>query len=93
VTAHGTCGIPSTAAAITVNVTATEPTAAGYLTLHSGNESVPLTSTVDFGPGQTRAGNALLALRFNGSGTLSISPFVADEGTVHVILDVTGYFD
>jgi hypothetical protein len=92
-TAHGTCAIPTTAAAITVNVTVSEPTAAGYLTLHSGNETVPLAGTVSFGPSQTRASNALLSLRFNGNGTLSISPFLADNGTVHVILDVTGYFD
>lgn len=91
-TAHGTCGIPSTAAGIAVNVTATQPTEAGHLTLHSGNDPVPLASTVSFGPGQTRASNALLSLRINGDGTLSISPDLGN-GTVHVILDVMGYFD
>ncbi|MFP5284380.1 MAG: hypothetical protein ACLGI9_01435 [Thermoanaerobaculia bacterium] len=92
VTAHGVCGIPPAAAAVAVNVTAVQPSAAGYLTIHSG-DNPPLASTVSFVRGQTRSSNALLALRSNGNGTLSISPLVADDGTVHVILDVTGYFD
>jgi hypothetical protein len=92
-TAHGVCGIPSNAASIAVNITVTQPTAAGHLTLHPGDDMFPLASTVSFGPGQTRSGNALLSLRINGNGTLSISPVVAGNGTVHVILDVAGYFD
>lgn len=92
VTAHGACGIPPTAAAVAVNVAAVQPSGAGYLTFHSGDDP-PLASTVSFSPGQTRSSNTLLALRSNGNGTLSISPLVAGDGTVHVILDVTGYFD
>ncbi|HVG11115.1 MAG TPA: hypothetical protein VNM67_25655 [Thermoanaerobaculia bacterium] len=91
VTAHGACGIPSNAAAIAVNVTVAHPSAAGHLTLHSGDKTVPLASTVSFGPAQTRSSN--LSLRINRNGTLSISPVVAGNGTVHVILDVAGYFD
>ncbi|HWM90124.1 MAG TPA: hypothetical protein VN493_05105 [Thermoanaerobaculia bacterium] len=90
-TVHGVCGIPSTAAVIAVNVTVTQSTAAGHLTLHSGDDP-PLASTIHFGPGQTRASNTLVSLRHNGDGTLSILP-VTDNGSVHAILDVTGYFD
>jgi hypothetical protein len=92
-TAHGVCGIPSDAAGIAVNVTVSQPTGAGHLTLHPGDNMFPLASTVSFGPGQIRSSNALLSLRINGNGTLSISPVVAGDGTVHVILDVSGYFD
>lgn len=46
-----------------------------------------------FGQGQTRANNAILPLAANGSGTLAITPFVAGNGTVHVIVDVVGYFE
>ncbi len=93
VTAHGVCDIPSEAAAIAVNVTVAHPSGAGYLTLHSGDDTVPQARNVSFDPGQTRSGNALLSLRINGNGTLSIAPVVAGNGTVHVILDVAGYFD
>jgi len=93
VTAHGVCGIPSNAAAIAVTATVAHSSAAGRLKLHSGDDMAPLASTVSFGPAQTRSGNALLLLRRNGDGTLSILPVVDGNGTVHVILDVAGYFD
>lgn len=88
---HGACGIPATAAAVAVNITLTEPTASGHLTLYPGGSSAPLTSTINFGPGQTRANNAILPLAPDGS--LVVTPVVLGNGTVHVIVDVTGYFE
>jgi len=43
--------------------------------------------------GQTRANNAVLALASNGAGTLSARASVGGSGTVHLILDVNGYFE
>lgn len=90
---HGVCGIPATATAVAVNVTVLQGQGAGRLTLHPGNLSTPNTSTINFQPGQTLANNAILALASNGEGTLGILPVVTGGGTVHVVVDVSGWFE
>jgi Tol biopolymer transport system component len=89
---HGVCGIPDTATAVAVNVTVLQAQGAGRLTLHPGNLSTPNTSTINFTAGLSLANNAILALASNGEGTLGITPVVSGGGTVHVIVDVSGYF-
>jgi len=92
-TLHGVCGIPATARAVAVNVTVTQPTGLGHLTLYSGDAAPPLASTINFSAGQTRANNAIVSLTASGAGTLAARPVVLGGGTVHVILDVVGYFE
>jgi hypothetical protein len=92
-TLQGFCGIPSTARSVAVNVTVTQPTAAGHLTLWSGDGPAPVASTLNFGAGQTRANNAILTLSATGNGTLAIQPFLSGGGTVHVLVDVVGWFE
>ena len=87
---EGRCGIPMTATSLSVNVTVTEPAAAGSLTAYPGDVAVPVASTISFRAGQTRANNAFLKLSGNGSGTVGI--FNDAAGPVHVIVDVNGYF-
>lgn len=87
----GRCGIPGTATALSVNVTVTEPRAAGFLVLYPGDEPVPVASTVAFRPGQTRANNAIIKIARDGSGTVGISN--GAPGPVHFIVDVNGYFE
>jgi Tol biopolymer transport system component len=89
---HGGCGIPATATAVAVNVTVLQAQGAGRLTLHPGNLSTPNTSTINFQAGLNLANNAILGLASNGEGTLGITPVVSGGGTVHVIVDVSGYF-
>jgi hypothetical protein len=91
-TASGSCGIPSTANALSVNVAVTQPTSAGNLRLFPSGDAVPNTATINYSAGQTRANNAIVRLTFPGS-TLAV--FVAQQvGTsVHLILDVNGYFE
>jgi glucose/arabinose dehydrogenase len=83
------CGIPPTARAIVANVTVTASTGPGHLRLWSSDELVPLTSTVNFTAGQTRASNAVV--RLGVSGSFSVLAGMA-SGSVHVIVDVAGYF-
>jgi len=93
VTATGaSCGIPAIAGAIAVNITAVGSTDAGNLRLYPGDGAVPTTSALNFAAGQTRANNGVFALAGNGTGTLAILATVIGAGTVHVVLDVTGYF-
>ncbi len=86
----GSCGIPSDARTITVNLTVTAASAAGNLRVYPTDLGMPLTSTINFGVGQTRANNASLLLATDGSGTISVKNDA--PGTVHLIVDVNGYF-
>jgi PKD repeat protein len=89
-TLTGRCGIPATAKAIATNVTVTTGTAAGFLTLYPGGSVVPSVSAINYRVGQTRANNVLVGL--GSSGDLLVRCFQS-SGTVHFILDVTGYFE
>jgi hypothetical protein len=87
------CGIPLTAKAVAFNVTVTSPSASGHLTIYpNSSPTPPPTSTINFSRGQTRANNAVSALSTGGQGTVELRPFVMNQGSVEVILDVTGYF-
>jgi hypothetical protein len=88
----GSCGIPVTARAIVVNITSVASTGAGNLKLYAGDGTAPTTSALNFAAGQTRANNGVFPLAGNGDGTLAILATVTGNGTVHVVLDVTGYF-
>lgn len=89
----GTCGIPRTARAIAGNVTVAAPTAVGYLTVFPGNEPPAATSNINFSAGLVRANNLIVPVSDDGAGTVGLRAFVAGAGSVHVILDVTGYFE
>jgi hypothetical protein len=86
----GRCGIPTTAAALSANVTVIAPAAPGFLTLYPGNSMAPTASSINFGPGQTRANNAVVKLSTDGALTLGI--LNGSVGAVHFVLDVNGYF-
>jgi hypothetical protein len=93
VTVAGTCGVPATARAVVLNVTVTQPTGTGFVTVSAGNASVPSTSTINFSAGQTRANNAVANLSTDGQGRLKAFATVTGPGTVHFIVDVAGYFE
>ncbi|HYG62507.1 MAG TPA: VCBS repeat-containing protein, partial [Thermoanaerobaculia bacterium] len=91
-TIAGSCGIPATATAISVNVTVTQPTHTGHVRFGPGGCTQLPTSAINFGPGQTRANNAILPLANNGDGTLTAIAAVLGSGSVHLLIDVNGYF-
>lgn len=88
--AAGTCGIPATATAVSVNVTVTAPTIAGNLRLYPAGQPLPLVSTVNYAAGQTRANNAVVPLDASGAFTIRCAQA---SGTAHAIVDVNGYFE
>ena len=51
---------------------------------------MPPSTTINFGANQTRANNAIIALSSDGTGRVDVKNDGA--GTVHVIVDVNGYF-
>ena len=70
-------------------MTVTQPTGLGHLRLFPADTAPPLTSSLNYGPGQTRANNVVVPL--NGLGRLGV--FVGQgAGSVHVIIDTSGYF-
>jgi hypothetical protein len=91
--AHGACGIPDSARALAVNVTLAQSTGDGHLNLYPGDIAPPLASTINFAAGQTRANNAVLQLSLDGLGHFAASPFVVGNGTVDLIVDVSGFFE
>ena len=89
-TLAGTCGIPAGATAVSANVTVTGPAASGNLAIYPGDGALPGTSTINFSIAQTRANNAMLRLSTDGSGTIRVHDAAA--GSVHLVIDVNGYF-
>jgi hypothetical protein len=85
----GRCGIPATAKSIAGNLTATGSTAAGSVRLVPGGAPPTGTGTVAFRAGQTRANNVTMPLGASGDVVVDGLP----SGTVHVILDVVGWFE
>jgi hypothetical protein len=71
-------------------VTAVDAAAQGHLTVYSGDAaSPPATSTINFAPRATRAGNTVVRLATNG-GTINVKN--GSAGAVGLVLDVNGYF-
>jgi hypothetical protein len=83
------CGVPASARAVAVNVTVTQPSAIGDLRLYPTGGSAPLASTINFRAGQTRANNAILPVSANGDLAVQVA---MPSGSVHVLIDVFGYF-
>ncbi len=93
-TVAGSCGIPSTATAVSFNATVVSPTGNGKITLYPGNLSVGASATINFVSATSPRGNdAIIQLATDGSGTLGINAGVSGSpGQAHVVLDVQGYF-
>lgn len=84
------CGIPAGARTISANVTVTGPTAPGYLSMYAADQAQPVATTLNFRVGQTRANNAMLTLALDGTG--GVKALNGSMGSVHLIIDVNGYF-
>ncbi len=85
----GKCGVPATARAVSVNLTITQPAAAGTLRAFPGDGEPTTASALTFPAGRTRANNAILMLSSSGSGALAVKSESA--GTAHLLIDVNGY--
>jgi glucose/arabinose dehydrogenase len=90
-TLAGACGIPAGAMAVAANITVWDPGATGHLRAVPPGLYLPPTSTLNFGAGQVRANFAVLSLLGDPAGVVDLTPVMA-TGTVHVIVDVSGYF-
>ena len=86
----GKPGIPTNAIAVTGNVTVTNQTAGGYLSVTPTAVVNPLSSTINFPVGDNRANNVTIPLSADGK---LAAVYKAPGGrTTQLIFDVTGYF-
>jgi hypothetical protein len=85
----GQCGVPAGAKAAAFNLAVTLSTAAGDLRVFPAGAALPLVSAINWNAGQTRANNAVI--QFGASGDITVHPDMP-SGSVHLILDVFGYF-
>jgi len=88
------CGISASAKAVALNVTVVTPNNFGYLTAFPYNTQLPVVSTINFATGEPALANgAIVPLTADSNFQLAIYPFLAGNvGAVHLVLDITGYF-
>jgi hypothetical protein len=81
------CGVPSTAAAYSLNVTAVPLTGfLAYITVYPKGQTLPLVSTLNSSDGRIKANAAIVPAGTGGAIT------VYGTDPTHVILDINGYF-
>jgi hypothetical protein len=86
---RGNCGVPTTAKAVTINVTVTAATQVSFLTLWPSGQTRPVVSTINFTQNDPALANgATVGVSTNAQDLSVYNSF----GNVHVILDVTGYY-
>jgi hypothetical protein len=81
----GSTSIPAGAKAVIGNVTVTNPTVSGFLTLYPFGATAPNTSSINFTPGATVANGVTVGL--NAAGHMAIK----GAGSTDIIFDAAGY--
>ena len=80
------CGIPASAQAYSLNLTAVPPGKLGYLSAWPAGQAQPVVSTLNSANGRTVANAAIVPA--GGSGSIDI--FASD--TTDLVIDINGYF-
>ncbi|HTS03433.1 MAG TPA: hypothetical protein VMN04_12990, partial [Thermoanaerobaculia bacterium] len=87
----GTCGIPDTARSVVLNVTAVSATAPGSIAIFPTGTPSPLGATaLSYHAVQARAASFIAKLGTTGDVAVWA---LQSSGTVHMILDASGYFE
>lgn len=85
------CGVPADALVVSANITVTGSTAGGALRVYASDSVLTDATVISFQAGKSRANNAMLLLSAaGGSGRITVRNDA--PGTVHLIIDVNGYF-
>ena len=86
VTVAGRAGVPADAAAVALNVTGTDATASGFVTVWPCGEERPLASSLNLTPGVTSPNAVVTKLGVGGKVCLYT------QSGAHLVADVTGWF-
>ncbi|HLX10252.1 MAG TPA: glycoside hydrolase family 44 protein [Thermoanaerobaculia bacterium] len=88
----GRCGVPATARAVSANLTAIGGGTAGDLRAFAADlAGAPLASIVNFPAGRVIASNSVVAVSQDGNAAITVQTDMS-AGSVHLALDVNGYF-
>jgi hypothetical protein len=88
----GKGGVPEDVNAVVLNVTVTQPTSSGFLTVYPFDvANLPVASNINFVAGQTVPN--LVVVRAPSYGLINFYNYTNFGGTTHVLADVVGYFD
>jgi hypothetical protein len=85
------CGIPTTAKALTVNVTVVGPTADGSLSLWGAGQPQPSALAISFRAGLTRANNVVIGMP--GDALAGFRVTNESQGFTPLVIDVSGFFE
>jgi serine protease len=85
----GNCGVPTTAKAVSINLAVTGASTTSWLTIWPAGQAIPNTAAINFSQNDWALSNGAIVGLAAGSPDLSIQNA---NGTVAVIVDVTGYF-
>jgi hypothetical protein len=85
------CGIPADARVVSANVTVTGGSASGDLRFYPAGTALPVSTTISFGAGRTRANNAMLLVS-EGPDAGRVTVRNDSAAPIHLIVDVNGYF-
>jgi hypothetical protein len=90
------CGIPNGAQAVTMNATVVAPTQAGDLRLFPTNVGSPLVSTLNYVQNEPALANGaivpLAPVSISTDKDLEVVFAMVAAGNLHLLVDVTGYF-
>lgn len=86
---RGVCGVPTTAKAVSLNVTVTQATASSWLAVWPSGTARPVVSMINFEASDPALANGIIVGVSTATQDLSV---YNNFGSVHVIIDVTGYF-
>ncbi len=84
---RGLAGIPANATAVALNVTATEATATGFVSITPSGVTPGTTSSLNLTPGQTVANSVVVPLGPDGAIN------VLSQGGTHLVIDLAGWFE
>ncbi|SDS79738.1 Polysaccharide deacetylase [Pseudarthrobacter equi] len=84
----GASGIPASVAAVTFNLTVTNPTSNGFVTAYASGTTRPNASNLNYDTGQTVPNSVTVPVGADGKVTL----YSESAGTANLIADVSGYY-
>jgi len=89
----GNLGIPASASAVVVNLSAVDTISDGFFTLYPTGGNVPIVASVNWGSGGPNIINNLAVVPLSGDGKLGILAGGTDLAQSQIVLDVVGYID
>jgi hypothetical protein len=92
-TIKGVCGVPGDAKSVALNVTVVTPSVDGFEVLWPYLQSIPAVSNLNFTAGTPALANGVIVGLLQGSTPdLATAYGTPGGGTLHLVLDITGYY-